>query len=480
MGTVVAATTVTWHVRSVSDGPSSSLLNSFTGLLRPTPRPIDMLLKPLSSFAHHKLAGAGLLMLATVVALVWANSAYAHDYHHLLETYAGVTIGEVVLKKSLHHWINDGLMGIFFFYVGLEIKREVLVGELSTLRKATLPAIAALGGMVVPAALYFALNRGGAAASGWGIPMATDIAFALGVLALLGKRVPLGLKVFLTALAIVDDIGAVVVIAVFYTEGVSIFALLAGTACLLMSVVLNRLGTRSAVAYFVVGTLAWLGFLESGVHATIAAILMAFTIPARTRIDGVDFMDRMRLLMARLETQGVPETTALNTSTQQHLFERMNETIDHASAPLQRIEHALHVPVTFFVLPIFALANAGVTLKSGLGGLVGELGSPMVLGIVVGLFVGKTAGITLASWIAVKAGLADLPKGVSWKQLTGAGTLAGIGFTMALFIAGLAFSDPAAVEQAKVGILAASLLSGVVGYLLVRMASSGAEKTGAA
>ncbi|MCB9595354.1 MAG: Na+/H+ antiporter NhaA [Sandaracinaceae bacterium] len=443
--------------------------------LRPSgpPRPIDRLLAPLQSFAQHQLAGAGLLMLATVAALVLANTGLAHDYHHLLELELGIEIAGHGLHKSLHHWINDGLMGVFFFLVGLEIKRELLTGELSTLRKATLPAIAAVGGMIVPAVIYTALNHDGDAASGWGIPMATDIAFALGVLALLGERVPLGLKVFLTALAIVDDIGAVLVIAIFYTSELSLIALGLGSLCVVASVVLNLLGTRNPVPYFLIGLVAMGCFLESGVHATIAALLMAFTIPARTNIDGPDFLRKMTMLLERLRSIGVPSNTEMNTNPQQRLFESMNELIDQASAPLQRIEHALAGPVTFVVLPVFALANAGVTFGEGIGEAFTH---PLVIGIVLGLFVGKTIGISLSAWLAVKLRLADLPGGVSWLEVVGVAMLGGIGFTMALFVAGLAFTDPAQIEAAKVGIFSGSFVSAALGYGLVLLASARAKR----
>jgi len=452
---------------------SESPLTSVTNLFRPATRPIDRLIRPIQTFAKHKLAGAGLLMLATVVALVWANSPWHHAYHHLLETDIAVSLGDASLSKTLHHWINDGLMGIFFFQVGLEIKRELLTGELSSVRKASLPAIAALGGMVVPAGIYLALNLGGPAQGGWGVPMATDIAFALGVLALLGDRISIGLKVFLTALAIVDDIGAVLVIALFYTSDLTVISLLIGLTCLLLSVGLNLAGSRNPIAYFVVGTCAWLAFLDSGIHATIAALLMAFTIPARTRIDGESFLARMEFLLNRLRTIGLPQTTSMNSNAQQHTFEKMNQAIDEASAPLQRIEHAIVGPVTFLVLPIFALANAGVTLHGDMGAV---LTSPLVLGIVGGLLIGKTVGIAVSAWIAVKIGVADLPRKVTWMQVVGVGLLGGIGFTMALFVAGLAFDSPEQGEAAKVGILAGSTLAAVIGLLVLRTATKPGEE----
>jgi NhaA family Na+:H+ antiporter len=443
----------------------SSLLDNITSAIRPGQRPIDRLLRPIEAFAHHRLAGAGLLMLATIVAIVWANSPWSETYEHVLHLEAGFDFDGIGFQKSVHHWINDGLMGVFFFLVGLEIKRELLVGELSTFRKATLPAVAAAGGMVVPAMIYYAINGDGPGAHGWGVPMATDIAFALGVLALLGDRVPLGLKVFLTALAIVDDIGAVVVIAVFYTDDLAFLALGAGLVFLGCSIALNLAGARNPVSYLFFGTCTWLCFLESGVHATIAALLMAFTIPARTAIDGSDFVSRMEILLERLKEVGVPSDRSMNDNMQQVIFEKMNETVDHASAPLQRIEHALAGPSTFFVLPLFALANAGVTIH---GGVFEEIANPIPLGIILGLFVGKTIGITATSWVAVKLGLADLPKRVTWPQVVGVAMLGGIGFTMALFVSALAFDDPAQIESAKLGILTGSIISGVLGFLIVR------------
>ncbi|HJL30281.1 MAG TPA: Na+/H+ antiporter NhaA, partial [Polyangiaceae bacterium LLY-WYZ-15_(1-7)] len=450
---------------------SDPLSTSLTSMIRSKQRPIDRLLSPLQTFARHKLAGAGLLMLASLAALIVANTSFGDEYHHFLETPIGIGAGDLRVTKTLHHWVNDGLMAVFFFVVGLEIKRELLVGELSTIRKATLPALAALGGMIVPAIIYYLLNPP-ETQQGWGVPMATDIAFALGVLALLGDRIPIGLRVFLTALAIVDDIGAVVVIALFYTADVSITALVIGLSCWVVSITMNRLQVRQPIAYLVVGLSAWLGFLESGVHATIASILMAFTIPARTRIDGEDFLLRLTILKQRLEKVGVPCDTQVNSPEQQHIFEKMNQIIDDASSPLQRIEHALTPLVTFVVLPVFALSNAGVHIG---GGFLEALQQPMAYGIIAGLFLGKSLGIFGASWLAVKLGLADLPQKVNWAQLFGVGILGGIGFTMALFIAGLAFPEAEQLETAKVGIMIATIVSGLVGFLVVRATSGPAE-----
>lgn len=430
-------------------------------LLDPPLRPIDRVLSPVRGFLKHRLAGAALLMLATAAAIILANSPLSHAYHHFLHQHIEVDAGLLGLDYTIHHWINDGLMSVFFFLVGLEIKRELLVGELSSVRKATLPAIAAVGGMVVPAAFYALFNAGTPTEGGWGIPMATDIAFALGVLALLGDRVPVGAKIFLTALAIVDDIGAVLVIALFYTADINALALGTGFAFLAVGVLLNRLDVRSSFAYLLVGTTVWVAFLKSGIHATIAAILMAFVIPATTRINGHDLVQRIELITSKLKMMGLPEDTKMNSPAQEHALSAMSEAVTHAQAPLQRIEHDLHAPVTFFVLPVFALANAGVTLG---GDLTKDLMSPVALGIVVGLFFGKQLGITGATWLAVKLKVADLPGGVSWKQIHGANILAGVGFTMSLFVSSLAFSDPHHVEQAKIGILTGSILSGIIGY----------------
>ena len=434
--------------------------------------PIDAVLAPLQSFARHKLAGAGLLLVATVAALIWANSPWAESYHHALHMDVTVSLGSIGLTKSVHHLVNDGLMGVFFFLVGLEIKRELLVGELSSRRKAMLPAIAAIGGMLVPAVLYVVINPEEPLRSGWGIPMATDIAFALGVLAIMGDRVPGGLKVLLTALAIVDDIGAVLVIAIFYTDQISTVSLIIGLLGVGLSVGMAIAGVRNAVVYFIVGMVVWLAFLKSGVHATIAALLMAFTIPARTRIDGRKMMNRLRRAFARLEKVGPPSGTGLNTNEQQHILDDISLIRGSATAPLQNLEHALVPLVTFVILPIFALANAGVSFE-GMG--VEALAGGIALGITVGLVLGKPIGIFVFTWIAVRLGLSDLPVGVTWKQVIGVGLLGGIGFTMALFIAGLAFESQEQLDASKLGILVASTIAGVVGLLILRASTKAAD-----
>jgi NhaA family Na+:H+ antiporter len=383
------------------------------------------LVRPFEAFFRLEAASGIVLLVAAAAAIIWANSPWGSSYFHLWELRVRLGLGDLALAKTLHHWINDGLMAVFFFVVGLEIKREVMVGELAVPRRAALAVAAAVGGMVVPALLYALLNRGGAGAAGWGIPMATDIAFALGVLALLGSRVPLGLKVFLTAVAIVDDLGAVLVIALFYTAELSIPALGAAAGLLLALIIVNRMGVRAITPYLVIGALVWLAVLKSGIHATVAGVLVAMTIPASAGPDAPPGKE----------------------------------------APLETLEHQLHAWVGYLFMPIFALANAGVSVGGSVGAAVTN---PVFLGIVAGLIVGKQVGVTLFAWLAVRTGLASLPADVSWRQIYGAGWLAGIGFTMSLFIAGLAFDDEALLSVAKLGILTASVVAGVVGWLLLR------------
>ncbi|HEX2165483.1 MAG TPA: Na+/H+ antiporter NhaA [Thermoanaerobaculia bacterium] len=432
------------------------------------------LIRPSQRFFALQSASGILLLAAATAALAWANSPWADRYFDLWRTVGTAGLGALVVEKPLLLWINDGLMAVFFFVVGLEIKREVLVGELAAPKRAALSVAAAVGGMAVPAAIYAAVNAGGPGAAGWGVPMATDIAFALGVLAILGRRVPLALKVFVTAVAIVDDLGAVLVIALFYTEGLSIGLLGLGAAFLLAMVLLNRAGVRRTWPYALLGVCLWLAFLESGVHATIAGVLGAMTIPARRRIDAPEFLLRAEGLLAEIREDLRPGQ-AEPTADQRDALHALDKAAENVGTPLGRLEHALHPWVAFFVMPLFALANAGVAVE---GGLAATLGSPVALGIVLGLFLGKQAGVFAAAWLAVRSGVAALPGGVSWRQLWGVSLLCGIGFTMSLFIAGLAFPDPALLDAAKVGILAASLVSGVLGAaaLLGRRGRGGTDE----
>jgi NhaA family Na+:H+ antiporter len=423
---------------------------------------------PLQAFFRAEAAGGILLLVCAVVAFAWANSPFAASYFDVWQTTVTVGAGSFVISKALLLWINDGLMAIFFLLVGLEIKREVLGGELSNPKSAALAVAAAFGGMAIPALAYVLLNAGGPGSAGWGIPMATDIAFALGVLALLGPRVPLALKVFLTALAIVDDLGAVLVIALFYTAEVSTVALMWAGGFLAALVVLNRLGVMKTAVYMILGLGLWLAFLKSGVHATVAGVLLALTIPVHRRLDAPDFLDRARDYLRSFSEDVQPGETEPTLQQQNAIF-ALENACEQAETPLARLEHGLHKPVAFLIIPIFALANAGVAVTGGFAEL---FASPVTLGVVLGLVVGKPIGITLCAWIAVKSGLATLPAGATWRQVVGISALCGIGFTMSIFIATLAFPGQAALlDSAKLGILVGSLVSGLIGWvLLVRSA----------
>ena len=431
-------------------------------LTRP-PRTTIALLRPFESFFALESASGILLLAAAAAALVWANSPWSDAYFQLWHTPVTFAVGSSGLRYDLHHWINDGLMAVFFFVVGLELKREVLAGELASPRRASLAVAAALGGMAMPAAIYALLNAGGEGRAGWGIPMATDIAFALGVLALLGNRVPVALKVFVTAVAIVDDLGAVLVIAVFYTATISIPALAAAAVALLLMVLLNAAAVRRPLPYLGFGIVLWLALLQSGVHATMAGVLAALTIPARRRIAAPEYLHRVRTYLREFEADLRPGE-AVPTADQRdavHAIERASEAL---GTPAARLEHALHPLVAYLIVPLFALANAGVQL----GGQVTGTASAVASGVALGLLAGKPLGILGACWLATRLQLAELPAGVSWRQLTAVAILCGIGFTMSLFIATLAFdATPALLDQAKIGVLAASLLAGMVGGLML-------------
>ena len=431
-------------------------------------RPVERIVRPFQDFARKQSSGGILLIAATLVALVWANSPWGDSYAALWHTKLTFGLGEYSLSKDLTHWINDGLMAVFFLVVGLEIKREIMVGELSSVRGAALPVAAALGGAMVPALIYIALNAGTEGEPGWGIPMATDIAFALGVLALLGERAPMALKVFLTALAIVDDIVAVLVIAVFYTSDISWGALGVGGLFLGALVVANLIGVGRTFVYAVLGVGLWLAFLLSGVHATVAGVLLAFAVPAASFINPGAFLERGRYILERFEKAGEKGENVLCNEERQAALHALNRAAYELEPPLHEMEHALHPWVVFAVMPLFALANAGVVLG---GDFATALLNPVSLGIVAGLVLGKQIGVTLFAWLAVKSGISELPRGIGWRHVYGAGWLAGIGFTMSLFISDLAFDDGGLVDAAKLGILVASLISGVVGWTLLRRAS---------
>jgi NhaA family Na+:H+ antiporter len=438
--------------------------------------PLERILLPFEEFTHAEASSGILLLLCTVIALVWANSPWASTYTSLWQTKISIGVGSFALAKPLLLWINDGLMAVFFFVVGLEIKREVLVGELASLRQALLPITAALGGVLVPATLYSVLNAGEPGAPGWGIPMATDIAFALGVMVLLGNRVPVALKVFLTALAIVDDIAAVLVIALFYTAEIAWASLAVGTGFFILLLIANLAGARHPMVYAGLGVGLWLAFLLSGVHATVAGVLLAMTIPARTRIDADEFLARSRALLGEFERASGSSASMVTRQERREAIQALETACQQVETPMQRLEHALHPWVTFAIMPLFALANAGVSPG---GDLSEALTHPVALGIIAGLVVGKPLGVTLFTWLAVRIGVTGLPAGVTWRQVHGAGWLAGIGFTMSLFIANLAFGDTRLLSMAKVGILTASLIAGMVGWVILRLSQTSKTASGA-
>ncbi len=430
--------------------------------------PIDRILSPFQEFLHRQTSGGIVLFVFTVVALFWANSPWASTYFSVWQSKLTVGLGQFELSKPLLLWINDGLMAVFFFVVGLEIKREIIAGELASVRKASLPIAAAIGGMVVPALLYSFFNIGGEGSRGWGIPMATDIAFSLGVLTLLGNRVPLSLKVFLTAFAIVDDIGAVLVIAVFYTSKVSLTALLISAVMLFVAIALNVAGVRRPVVYGSVGVILWIAILKSGVHATVAGVLLAMTIPARTRIAEAQFLETSRNLLNDFEHAG-PLDMQHGLNQERHgVLNSLQDLAEGVRTPSSRLEDELHPWVTFVVLPVFAFANAGVSLG---GGGVAAVGHPVSLGIIVGLLVGKVIGLSSFAWLAIRLNLASMPAGVTWRHIVGVAFLGGIGFTMSLFVANLAFGESQLLEVSKIGILTGSLISGVVGWGILVKAS---------
>jgi len=434
--------------------------------------PADLIFRPFRQFSRQEASGGIVLIFATVMALTWANSPWAEHYHALWETKFTIGFGEFSLSKDLIHWINDGLMAVFFFVVGLEIKREILVGELRTLRKSTLPIMAALGGMVVPAGIFAAFNAGGEGSDGWGIPMATDIAFALGILALLGKRAPTSLKVFLTALAIIDDIGAVIVIAIFYTSDLNTQAFMAAGGIFALLILANILHIRGPFIYLALGAVLWFALLKSGLHATIAGVVLAFTVPAQARIDSKQYLDQGRCLMEVLRKRGVSKEVKPATEEQLGVIRALKKLSAHLESPLQRLEHAHHPITTYLIVPVFAFANAGVALNFDADSLTHSV----TLGIFLGLVAGKVAGVYLFSKAAVKLGMAELPGSMDWPHVFGVGWLAGIGFTMSLFITNLAFADGTFIQMSKLAILGASLLAGVIGYSFLRFQAETEEE----
>ncbi|MFL6203820.1 MAG: Na+/H+ antiporter NhaA [Acidimicrobiales bacterium] len=415
--------------------------------------PLSSPTRALREFLATEAAGGVLLVLAAVVALVWANSPWQESYATLWHTDVGVHVGRWSLELDLRHWVNDGLMAVFFLVVGLEVKRELVLGELRDRRRAVLPIVAAVGGMVVPALFYLGLNPAGAEASGWGIPMATDIAFAVGVLALVAPAIPPALRLFLLTLAIVDDIGAILVIAVVYSSAIELAWV--GVALVVVGCVvgLRRLGVTATPWFVLLGGVLWVAVYESGVHPTVAGVVMGLLVPATPALTREIVRSRTDELLDVFTPEAARDTTRL---------------ARQAVSPLEWLEHQLHGWSSLVIVPLFALANAGVELTAD--AVDHASSSTVTIGVVVGLVLGKTVGISAATWGAVRLGRADLPTGASWRQLVGVAALAGIGFTVSLFIAGLAFDDPALVDEAKIGVLAASVVATLTGYLLLRSA----------
>ncbi|MFN8207032.1 MAG: Na+/H+ antiporter NhaA [Bacteroidales bacterium] len=417
--------------------------------------------EPLERFIHLETSSSILLILFTAISMILANSPWSGTLYDLLYSPLTVGAGAFVLSKPVILWINDGLMAVFFFVIGLEIKREFLVGELSDLRRASLPVIAALGGMLVPVILFLSLNRGSAGSEGWAIPMATDIAFSLGILSLLGKRVPYALKVFLATFAIVDDLGAVLVIAFFYSSNIQLLLVLIALLIVGLLLLLTRFNLYSRHLYFIAGVIVWVLLLKSGVHATIAGVLMAFTIPIRRPIDTSNFISEVQTAIEAIRSSDKPGP--FFNKTQTGALDAIDELVEKIQAPAQYLENKLHAWVSFVIMPLFALANAGIAFTGIQAGYF-----DLSLTIALSLVFGKLTGISLFTYLAVKLNISRLPDSVTFRQITGLALLGGFGFTMAMFIGSLAYTDAALVEASKLGIIMGSLVAGVGGYLLLK------------
>ncbi len=441
----------------MNDGQGDALEQSRDAVYR-----VRGLRAPIQSFIHTEEVGALILLAAAAAAVIWANSPWSESYFDFWHTYITFETPIISIHEDLGHLVNDGLMAVFFFVVGLEIKRELLHGELSSVRKASLPVLAAVGGMVVPALFYLVFNSSGEAAVGWGIPMATDIAFAIGVLALLGRRIPVELRVFLLGLAVVDDLGAIAVIALFYTDTIEWSSLLISLTILAAAAVSVRIGIRSIVFYIVAGLLMWYFFLESGVHATLAGVLLAAIVPAGAARGRDEYA-------ATLDDLLHDYRLAMSNGDEEHaeiVLEEIEKLSRSTESPLESLEHMIHPWVSLAILPLFALANAGITITGDT--LSDAAGSSITIGIAAGLLAGKALGIFGITWLAIRFGVGQLPAGVAKMHVLGVGFLAGIGFTVAIFISGIAFDDPALVDQAKMGIFVASVAAAVIGYALLR------------
>ncbi len=443
--------------------------------LYPWERTFDRLVTPFEEFIARETTSGLILMACTVLALIIANSPIRELYTHVIHLPIGVSIGQWRLERSFVHWINEGLMAFFFFVVGLEIKREILVGELSDLRSAGLPIVAALGGMIIPACIYYLFNPWGEYAIGWGIPMTTDIAFCIGALVLIGRRIPQSLMIFLVSLAIVDDLAAVAVIAIFYTKTIQYLALGTTVAAFFVLMVFNLSGVRRNVPYFLVGTVLWLSMLYSGVDAAVSGALVAFCIPARGRYNPAMFGGRLRELAQKFDEAAQAQECILTNMEQQTVLKAIDCEGHLAEPPLQRMLDYLHLPVALIVIPLFALANAGITFD--FPSPVTLATHPVTLGVMCGLVLGKPLGITLFSWIFIRMNIVAAPYGATMRHVFGVGLLGGIGFTMSIFIAELSFGgQPETLAIAKTGIIFASLISGVLGISWLWSASLGSAE----
>ena len=434
--------------------------------LREPPYLVRAVRAPVQTFIHTEEIGAIVLLVAAASALGWANSPWSDSYFDFWRIDIAFDIHIFAISQSLEHLVNEGLMAVFFFVVGLEIKRELLHGELSSRKKAALPVVAAAGGMAIPALIYLLFNSSGDGVVGWGVPMATDIAFALSILALLGRRIPPELRVFLLGLAVVDDLGAIAIIATFYTETINWTNLGLGIAMFVVIAGFMRMGARSLGFYLILCIVMWQFFLESGVHATLVGVLVAAIIPSEPYLRRREYADAVDELLHdfRLAMANDDEEKA------QTIVEQIETLSRGTEGPMERLESMVHPWVSFVVLPVFALANAGIVFTPET--LSEAWASPITLGVVVALLAGNPLGILGMAWLAVRLRVGQLPSAVTWRHVLGAGFLAGIGFTVAIFISGIAFDDPALVGQAKMGIFAASLMAGIIGYLLLRLAGT--------
>lgn len=426
------------------------------------------LLTPFQKFVKSESLAGMLLFGTTILALAWANSPYGASYESLWQNKIGVSFQDFELKKPLILWINDGLMSVFFFVIGLELKRELLIGEINSLKKAAFPLIAAVGGILVPVSLYMLLNQDPNTFRGWGIPMATDIAFALAILSSLGKRVPLSLKIFLTAFAVIDDIAGILVIAFFYSNNINWFYILYAVILIAVLGVIYHKHRFSLGLGLILGTIVWFLFLKSGLHPTIAGVLLAFTIPIKRRLNTKSFSESLASISSKIVTNSDSRENHLLSKDEIHCVENLDDLTDEVRSPLQHLEHKLHGWVAYLILPIFAFANAGVAISTGSG-----IDLSLITTITISLVVGKFVGVALFSYLGIRFKLTELPSGAKFKQILGIAAIAGVGFTMSIFIDTLAFeNDLISLNSAKVGIILGSVISGALGYFILRIMSS--------